>query len=123
MKLREDEQIRYDAALAEEKSMLPDIPDWVPLSYDEFLEQQEKKRQAEIRSSEAEGRKIGFAEGAATSIIDAIVRQLSRRFGAVPESLRSQLLAIGDAARLQEILDAAIDASSMSQVEAALAGG
>lgn len=122
LKLRKDEQIRYEAALAEEKSMLPDIPHWVPLSYDEFLEQQEK-RQAEIRNAVAEGKKLGLAEAAAKSIAEQVVRQLGRRFGAVPESLRLQVLAIGDAARLQEILDTAFDASSISQVEAAIAGG
>lgn len=115
LKLREDEQIRYDAALAEEKSMLPDIPDWIPLSYDEFLEQQEKRRQVEVRSAAAQGEAKGLA--------NAIVRQVDRRFGRIPDSLRSKLLAIGDVPRLEAILDAAVDASSLSQVEAAIAGG
>lgn len=100
LKLREDEQARYEAVLAKENVMLPEIPDGMPLSFDEALEQREAG---------------GFSA--------AILRLIDKRFGKVPAELAAQLARIRDAGRLKQILDAAIDATSLAQVEAALAGG
>lgn len=114
LKLREDEQLRYDAALAEEKAMLPTIPD-IPLSLEEYEEAMDKSENRGL----AKGKNLGVVEG----IADSIVRLVGRRFGFVPATLKAQLEAIGDPRRLQEIFDAALDATSLSQLEATIAGG
>lgn len=107
LKLRPEEQSRYAAALAEEKAMLPEIPDWLPLSLDEAYQQRDNL----------------LAEGAKNGILKSILRLIDRRFGTAPAGLVVQLSAIGDTSRLEKIFDAAMDATSLAQVEAALAGG
>jgi len=118
LKLREDEQLRYQAALAEEKAMLPTIPD-IPLSLEEYEEAMEKRENRGL----AKGIDLGLAKGKSIGVADSILRLIGHRFGFVPETLKTQLAAIGDPRRLQEIFDAAIDATSLSQLEAAIAGG
>ncbi len=94
--------------------MLPELPN-IPLSLDEY------EQTLEMRL--AEGKNLGLAEGKKSGVAESIVRLVTRRFGGIPESLKARLEAIADPKRLQEIFDAAIDASSVSQLEEAIAGG
>jgi len=132
-KLQDGDQARFEAALAKEKAMLPELPD-IPLSLAEY---NEYKQRLEMRLAEgknlglaegknlglAEGKNLGLAEGKKSGVAESIVRLVTRRFGGIPESLKARLEAIADPKRLQEIFDAAIDASSVSQLEEAIAGG
>jgi len=113
-KLQDGDQARFEAALAKEKAMLPELPN-IPLSLDEY------EQTLEMRL--AEGKNLGLAEGKHRTLVGEIQRLLTRRFGGVSESLAARIQAIADPKRLQEIFDAAIDATSVSQLEEAIAGG
>lgn len=65
-----------------------------------------------LAAAEAEGRAIGLVKGARRSIL----RVLKVRFESVSESVRQKLEAVQSLERLHEILDQAIDVSSVDDL-------
>jgi hypothetical protein len=101
LKLSPEEQLRYEAALGQEKQAM--VP--FPLTFEEALE---------IR--EARGRAMGETQ----AMSEAILRLVEGRFGTIPVALRSRLGTISDLGRLRKIFDRAIKVQSLDQLEAAL---
>lgn len=101
LKLTDEEDARYRAALVrEEKTMVP-----FPLTFQEALAE-----------NEARGEKRGKLEG----IRESILLLLDSRFGAIPSSLRDKLAAVSEQARLKQIFVRAAQAPSVAELEAAL---
>ena len=63
----------------------------------------------------AEGRAEGKAEGRAEGKAETLLRLLQRRFGAVPERVRTRV-AVGSAAEIDGWIDALLDAQSLTEV-------
>jgi hypothetical protein len=71
-----------------------------------------------LAEGKAEGRVEGMAEGKAEGKADALLRLLAKRFGAVPDEVSAAVRAGADAARLDRLLDDALDAASLDQFRA-----
>ena len=72
------------------------------------------KESATYKEIVLEGKAEGRSEGEAGGRASAILRILKRRFDAVPESVRSKVLAIRSARKLEKLLDLALDAPSLN---------
>lgn len=60
-----------------------------------------------------EGRVEGRVEGRAEGGRQLLIRQLARKFGPLPDTLLQQIESIAEPARLEELADAVIDATSL----------
>ncbi len=66
-----------------------------------------------LAEREARGRAEGEARGRAEGLRQALMRQLQRRFGNMPEDIVQRLLDIHDTERMTTLVDAAIDAQDI----------
>jgi hypothetical protein len=66
------------------------------------------------------GREQGLVQGREQGLREAIVRVLTRRFGAPPASVTARLARVGDPQRLDALLDSALSAASLEECTQAL---
>jgi len=80
-------------------------------------ELEQKARQAGLQAGREEGRQAGREEGRQEALLETrqadLLRVLTRKFGPVPAELREAIQAIQDAERLEQLLDATIDAPDL----------
>lgn len=97
LKLTDEENARYEAALFEEKKTM--VP--FPLTFQEALAENENR---------------GKVEG----VRESILLLLDSRFGAIPTSLKEKLAGVSELVLLKQIFVRAAHAPSVADLEAAL---
>ena len=89
-----------------------------PLTFEEALVEKETRG---IAVGEARGIAVGEARGEARGLREAILQLLALRFGDVPASLKSRLVAISELERLKRVFVRSAEAPSLAEVESVLA--
>ena len=114
LKLTDDENARFRTAFSQEtQTMVP-----FPLTFEEALVEKEARG---IAVGEARGIAVGEARGEARGLREAILQLLALRFGDVPASLKSRLVAISELDRLKRVFARSAEAPSLAEVESVLA--
>jgi predicted transposase YdaD len=65
--------------------------------------------------AKAEGEARGEARGKSEATRNNLTRLLTRKFGVLPETVANTLLEITDLSRLEQLIDAAIDAINLQE--------
>jgi Domain of unknown function (DUF4351) len=95
-----------------------DLEEWSKLALPAYREVRDMELTWErtLEERENEGRREGRLEGGIEALRRFVLRQMERRFGALPESVRRKVEALDSTDSLTEVGDKLLDAGSIAEI-------
>jgi hypothetical protein len=96
------------------------LPPELARDFDQELERfEEEQKMSYVTSIERHGIEKGLQQGRLQTLRELVIEGLEARFGATPERLREQVLAIEDQERLRELHREAVVVASLAAFQCA----